>query len=70
MERRAMTLSQYLPAEGSRSYVAGTKVAPSGPSPILTVADLTLSPSEKERLGEDARQSDSRSTVSDDDETD
>jgi hypothetical protein len=61
-----MTISQYLPAEGSRSYVAGTTVTPSGASAILTVADLTLSPSEKERLGEDARQSDSRLSTGDD----
>lgn len=59
-----MTLSQYLPAERSKPYIAGTRVSRSGPSPILTVADLRESPAEKERLGDDARQSESRATPS------
>jgi hypothetical protein len=52
-----MTIAQFLPTEGSRTYVIGTHVpADSG---VLTVADVLSESSEKSLLGDDPRQSDS-----------
>ena len=56
-----MTVAQYLPTEGSKTYVVGTHV-PSDDG-VLTVADVLREANETPLLGQDPRQSDSHQPV-------
>lgn len=52
-----MTVAQYLPTEGSKTYVIGVHVP--NDLGVLTVADVLRESKEKPLLGDDPRQSDS-----------
>jgi hypothetical protein len=58
-----MTLAQYAPTEGSKTYVTGDRPATAGAPAVLTVADVMAEHAHAALLGLDASRSDSRESV-------